>query len=618
MRPGPSTHVLVIVAFTLSSMASAQPRTTPKGVQSDLARSAMQTDSFATSTGQIPANFPDCNNNGINDAEDIANCDGDPSCSDCNNDGSPDECGVFIDCDIYETKKLTASDAATNAWLGNSVAVSGDTAIVGARIDECAAENRCGSAYIYRFNGVSWFEQQKLTAPDAAAFDEFAISVSVSGNTAAVGSLGDDCAAGRDCGSVYIFRFNGTSWVLEEKLTASDADASDQFGVSVSLSGNMTVVGAVTADCAAGNFCGAAYVFRFNGTSWVEEQKLTASDANPNDRFGISVSASGDAIVVGTRNDDCLAGPLCGSAYVFRFDGTVWFEERKLSAFHPEAGEFFGRSVSVSGDTVVAGAPGDECTTGSKCGSAYVFRFDGARWFEEQKLIAPDAAPGDRFGTSVSLSGDMAVVGASSDDCAAGFTCGSAYVFRFDGTKWVERQKLNASDAGAGDQFGRSVCVSGETAVVGAWHDDFAGCRDCGSAYIFNLSNSDCNCNGFADVCEIAGCDGDPGCGDCDLNEVLDVCQEDFDGDDLIDDCDLCPESQMATTITFGLCDSGVSNIVFHDGCTMADRIAECAQGVSTHGEFVSCVAQLTNDWKQDGLISGREKGRIQRCAAHR
>ena len=144
---------------------------------------------------------------------------------------------VLAQCGFNENlthQKMIASDAAAEDFFGNSVSVSGNTVLVGSTVDNCMAGVNCGSAYVYRLNGSSWVEEQKLTASDAAEFDEFGSAVSVSGDTAFVGARSDDCAAGDRCGSVYVFHFNGASWVEEQKLTASDAAEGDFFGFSVS------------------------------------------------------------------------------------------------------------------------------------------------------------------------------------------------------------------------------------------------------------------------------------------------------------------------------------------------------------------------------------------------
>lgn len=299
-------------------------------------------------------------------------------------------------------------------------------------------------------------EEQKLNASDAATYDHFGSSVSASGDTALVGAIWHDCKAGTECGSAYVFRFDGTSWIEEQKLTASDAAGGDVFGWSVSIDGDTAIVGARMDDCAAGTNCGSAYVFRFDGTSWIQEQKLTATDAAANDGFGASVSVSGGIVIVGAYLDDCADGSDCGSAYVFRFNGTSWFQEQKLIAADAAAADAFGWSVSIDGDTAIVGAPGHSCAAGPYCGSAYVFTFNGTSWVEKQKLTGDNAFAD--FGVSVSVSGDTALLGADGISCVVG-VCSIAYLFRFDGTSWIQEQEL-APTTGTSRGGGKSNTVS--------------------------------------------------------------------------------------------------------------------------------------------------------------
>ena len=274
-------------------------------------------------------------------------------------------------------------------------------------------------------------EQQKLTASGADAGDWFGFSVSVSGDTALVGAQGFDCGARLGCGAAYVYRFDGNHWTQEQRLRGFDAGAGGSFGFSVSVDGEKVVVGEPGNNCAVQADCGSASVLRFDGAWWVEEQKLTASAPGWFDSLGWSVSMSADAIVAGAAFRDCADGNFCGSAYVFRFDGNTWVEEQKLSAFNAGARDLFGTSVTVSGNTIVVGASGDLCTDGigTGCGSAYVFRFNGTSWVERQRLTATDPRVGDAFGFSASVSGNTVVVGARGVDCAAGGLCGAAYVF---------------------------------------------------------------------------------------------------------------------------------------------------------------------------------------------
>jgi FG-GAP repeat len=386
---------------------------------------------------------------------------------------------------ITEQAKLTASDdvAPFTGEFGVSVAVDGDTAVVGAPRDDAGGSDS-GSAYVFVRSESSWTEEAKLTASDAAADDFFGSSVAVSGDTVVVGAFGND-DAGTDSGSAYVFVRSGSSWSQQQKLTASDGAAGDRFGGSVAVSGDTVVVGAFRDDDAGDN-SGSAYVFVGSGSSWTEEAKLTASDGAAGDGFGDSVAISGDTAVVGARNDD-VAGLRSGSAYVFAGSGSSWTEEAKLTASDGAAGDRFGDSVAISGDTAVVGARLDD-GAGTDSGSAYVFVRSGTTWSQQKKLTASDAAAEDLFGWSVAVSGNTVVVGAFSDD-DRGFGSGSAYVFVRSGSSWSQQQKLTASDGAVGDSFGVSVAVDGDTAVVGAHLDDDAGLRS-GSAYVFVRSGS--------------------------------------------------------------------------------------------------------------------------------
>ncbi len=195
--------------------------------------------------------------------------------------------------------------------------------------------------------------------------------------------------------------------------------------------------------------------------------QLIASDGVQTDRFGISVAISGDTAVIGAFFDDVGAGVFQGSVYVFTRNGATWTQQQHLVASDGAAGDQFGVRVALDGDTAVVGA----YIAGNQ-GSAYVFTRSGTTWTQQQKLVASDGAAGDRFGRSVALDGDTAVVGANRDAVGATGDQGSAYVFTRSGTTWTEQQHLVASDGAAGDQFGVGVALDGNTAVVGAREDD--------------------------------------------------------------------------------------------------------------------------------------------------
>ena len=252
---------------------------------------------------------------------------------------------------------------------------------------------------------------------------------------------------------------------FESKLLPSDGATNDRFGFSVSISGDTVVVGAHWNDDN-GPDSGSAYIFVRSGATWSEQAKLTASDGSAGDRFGTRVAISGDTVAVGAEDDDPIIGTDCGKVYVFVRSGTTWAEQAQLTASDAAAGALFGWNVAVLGDTIVVGAPND-VENGVDSGSVYIYTRSGIVWTEQAKLTASDGDAGDLFGVGVDISGDTIAVGARGGE--------SAYVYVYSGTIWNEQAILTASDAAANDEFGIKVAISGDTIVVGARYDDDNG-----------------------------------------------------------------------------------------------------------------------------------------------
>lgn len=373
--------------------------------------------------------------------------------------------------------ELTAADAAANDHLGISVDVDGDTAVVGAyRTD--GAGSSSGSAYVYTRSAGTWTQQAELTASDAAANDLFGTSVAVAGDTVVVGSYLDDHASGTDAGSAYVFTRSGATWTEQAKLTASDAAAGDNFGISVALDGDTALVGSWF------NGDGAAYAFTRSAGTWSEQAKLDPSDPSGGDRFGGSVALAAETAVIGAYRDD-LAGSDRGSAHVFTRSGTAWSQEATLTAPDGADADWFGYSVAVDGDRAVVGAYQDD-DAGSASGSAYVFTRSGSAWAQETKLAASDAAAGDAFGSTVAVAGDWVIVGSSQDD-DGGASSGAAYAFLRDaGGAWAQDAKLTPTDATGFQLFGNAVALDGLTALIGAWTDSTVS-NAAGAAYVFEF-----------------------------------------------------------------------------------------------------------------------------------
>jgi len=380
---------------------------------------------------------------------------------------------------------LTASDKAANDWFGCSVSISGDVAIVGASDAAPGGTLDAGKAYIFRYNGTSWVQEDILTASDKARGDNFGTSVSISGGVAIVGAYYASPGKTAQAGKAYIFRYNGTSWIQEAILIASDKARGDWFGCSVSISGNVAIVGANRADPGKTTDAGKAYIFRYNGTSWVQEAILTASDKAANDQFGWSVSISGDVAIVSAPYADPDGTTNAGKAYIFRYNGTSWIEEDILTASDKAVGDWFGGSVSISGNVAIVGATYADPGGTTDAGKAYIFRYNGTSWIQEAILIASDKAANDNFGVSVSISENVAIVGAYYASPGGTIDAGKAYIFRYNGTSWIEEDILIASDKARGDNFGFSVSISGDVAIIGAYLADPDGITNAGKAYIF-------------------------------------------------------------------------------------------------------------------------------------
>ena len=382
--------------------------------------------------------------------------------------------------------KLTAADAAAGDRFGVSVSTDGQTTLVGSYWDDDAG-SETGSAYLSEQQADgSWSPTVKLTASDAAEGDRFGREISVHGNIAVVGAYLDDHAGGNDSGSAYIFeRQADGSWLEIQKLTASDARANDYYGRSVDVYGDTMVVGSYQDDDQGRN-SGSVYVYkRQSDGSWLEVAKLTAADGGKNDEFGYDVSIHGDTLIVGAQNDDDN-GSNSGAAYIFKEqpDGS-WSQVAKLGAADGAAGDLFGYSVSAGDGRVAVGAYFVDDGVNEDVGAAYVFeeQADGS-WSQTTKLTASNGADGDRYGRDVALDGDKVLVGSY----LVGQNAGASYLYEYqpDGS-WQETSIFQADDTAANDRFGRSVSLAGDIVAVGAYRDADAG-DETGAAYVFTTN----------------------------------------------------------------------------------------------------------------------------------
>lgn len=416
--------------------------------------------------------------------------------------------------------KLTASDRAQGANFGYSISISGDYAIVGAPKDPSDASggnilDEAGAAYIFKNNAGTWSLAQKIAASDRADYDYFGWSVAMSGDYAVVGAYFEshDATGGNalnSAGSAYIFKNNGGTWTETQKIVASDREANDYFGYSVSIAGDYIIAGAYGEDHnetggATMSNSGSAYIFKNNGGTWSQVKKIVASDRWPGDYFGYSVAISGDYAIVGANRDSEDASgsntlQYSGSAYIFKNTSGNWSEIKKIVANDREFDASFGIAVAISGDNAIVGAfkeskdaAGGNAKQGA--GAAYVFSNNSDAWTQTQKLVAGDRNGGDYFGRSVSIHNDLVIVGAylngtnvlGADNIAS---AGSAYIYENSGGSWTQTSKIVASDRSADDKFGYAVAISDSYAFAGAYTDteDASGANaitGAGSIYIY-------------------------------------------------------------------------------------------------------------------------------------
>jgi FG-GAP repeat protein len=264
-----------------------------------------------------------------------------------------------------------------------------------------------------------------------------------------------------------VFVRSGTTWSPQATLTASDGAPFHYFGAAVAMSGSTAVIGGYGAF---GTFAGAAYVFTRSGTTWTQKKKLTASDAGAGDHLGQAVAIDGSTIVAGALGHSSSTG----AAYIFVGSGTTWTQQAKLTASAGAPNDIFGASVAISGQNALVGAPGTSTSTGA----AYVFSRAGTSWTQQPALTASDAAVNDRFGESVGISGNIAVIGADGKNSNAG----ASYVFSRSGSGWAQQASPAASD-GSCCQYGAAVAISGSTALVGEPTKNGAW----GAAYVYDL-----------------------------------------------------------------------------------------------------------------------------------
>jgi hypothetical protein len=387
---------------------------------------------------------------------------------------------------ISQQAKLVAADGADNDQFGYSVALSGGTALVGAPLADVDGWPERGAAYVFVRSSDGWIQQAKLVPPDGPGVGRFGSSVAISGDTALVGAPSYGSGINHGQGAAYVFVRSGTAWTLQSLLTAADGAGADIFGYSIALDGQTALIGAPGVDTLPITNRGAAYLFERHGTTWVQQAKLLASDGTFSDRFGWSVALSGDTSLVGAIGDDIGIHTDQGSAYAFVRDGDTWRQQAKLQAQDGASFDQFGRAVALSGTTALIGAPYAWVGGNRYQGAGYVFAWGGGSWAPEAKLVASDGQPDDMLGLSVALWGNAAVIGAPGRRAGGAIRAGSAFLFARTGVRWDPLGELSAAEGAANDLFGLASAISGDTVIAGAQYERIGQNFTQGAAYVYS------------------------------------------------------------------------------------------------------------------------------------
>ena len=433
--------------------------------------------------------------------------------------------------EFAQSAYIKASSVESEAFFGASVAISRETLVVGA-----PESGAVGQVFVYRRSGDQWLPESTLTASNGDADDHFGVSVAIDGDTIVVGANqeaatvqgGPQDNSLRSAGAAYVFVRNNAGWKEQAYIKASNTDegasSGDRFGTSVAIWRDTMIVGAPSEDSSPTggpsdnsiNGAGAVYVYVRVGSAWSQQAFLKGSNTVGEQHFGRSVALSDQTAVVGAWLESAPAGSPgsfgedeSGAAYVFERSGTSWIETAYLKSPGADFNDHFGVSVAVEGDAIAVGAPGDDGSTvggpsddgSTNDGAVFVFTRNGAVWAQHAYLKAADTASGDFFGSSVALSGDTLVIGAPAGRAGSfgepqdnsSVKTGVAYLFLRSGATWEQESRFDAVNGGAGDSYGASVAIGGEQVMVGATGESASGANapndnsssNSGAVYVF-------------------------------------------------------------------------------------------------------------------------------------
>jgi photosystem II stability/assembly factor-like uncharacterized protein len=380
----------------------------------------------------------------------------------------------------WPEQKISSDDGATDDQFGWSVVFADPTtAFVSAPNATVGGNAGQGAVYVFTKQSGTWVQTQKLTADDGAAGDAFGISMafSFSGPVLIIGAPNTNTFQG----AAYVFILFQGVWVQVQKLTADDGTQFNQFGWSIAAQGDTALVGSISATVGKNSSQGAVYVFSQSGAGWTQTQKFSSDDGATGDSFGWSIALDGTTALIGTGFVTVNGNEFQGAGYFFDGSTGTWTQTQKITASNGQAFDFFGLAVALVENTALVGADGAGSDPFSNEGATYAFTNSGGTWSETQQLLADDGQSSDSFGASVAFDGNTALIGATGVNNSQG----AAYVFDYSGGTFTQVKKLTASDGGDGDLFGWSAAYADNTALVGAYQATVGKTVRQGAAYFY-------------------------------------------------------------------------------------------------------------------------------------
>jgi len=382
--------------------------------------------------------------------------------------------------------KLLPTQGEDDDRFGFSVAMAGDSALIGAPLADTPAGMNAGRAAVFHRRSDGWRHAATLVPEDGGADELFGWSVALDDGLALIGAKGVTGPNTEYPGAAYVFSARDESWQQTATLVPDDAVGGDTVGCSVTLTDDTALIGAADTDTAAGGKAGAAYVFERHGDRWQEAATLTPADAASAQLFGRSVAIEADTAVITAPNDFDRQGVGEGAAYVFERTDGGWVEQQRLAPADEMTWEVFGATLALAEETAVMGSPNDGTDHPNlSAGSVWVYERTGDGWTLETRLVASDRDKDDLFGSGVAVADDTIVVGAMGDEDPNGRFGGSVYLFERTGGEWRQQEKLAPENGGSDEQFGRTVTLSDGTILIGADKAAVDGAAT-GAAYVYD------------------------------------------------------------------------------------------------------------------------------------